>query len=887
MAEQDSIARARAVAASLENQLAQSNGTEASELGKRKERDTSNGEDPSRKKHKIVVPEEVKRACNIVGVLLGPKGSTLHALQDKSGAKLSIRGAGSSKDTSKAIDPDQPLHVLIEGSDEAIAAASADIEAIFRDPGEAQKLSRSIMKSHKIMIPDKMAHDMNILGVLIGPKGTTLRAMQEKSGAKITIRGKGSSKDTKTDLDGDQPLHVLIEGAPLSIEVAKRDIEGILNDPAQAARLKQQQLSDLHNMKQQQARFGNMGPGGPGGPMMGGPFGPMGGGPFDGPPGHFFDGPMMGPGPMGRPPFGMGGMGMGMGPPGMHGPPDMGPGGPYEVTFMVPNTIVGLVVGKGGANIQRVQHEFGVHMQVIRPVPPPLANNYMVPVLCRGPPDAVEAARRHVMEVVEHRQAQLDAEAAAGGGGGAIGPTGPPAGGAAAGADAVSQTIVVPNDRVGLIIGKGGNNVRNLQLRTGAQIKIPPGPDAGDPERRTLTVVAASRGAVDAALAELTTLAAAGPPPGPGSGGGGPTLTMSIPAERVGLVLGKGGATVKDIQARTGATVRIDIPQPGDPAALAPNRSVSIHGPMDGARRAQWEIDQMLALGREVPGGNYEEVMGGGGGAAAASYAGPGLVDPYRNQYAQPPPQPQAPPQQQQQAPPQQPPQQQQYPQQGGYPPQQQGYGGQGGYQQPPAQGPPQQQYGAPPQQQGGAPAQQPQQQPPYSPQQQQPQPQYGYQQPAPAAAPQAAAPPQQQYGMQQPPQQAAFGGAPPQAQQAPPQQYPQQAPPQQAPPQQQQQQYYNQQQAAPQQAPPQQQQQAPQQQQQSYAQAAQRTAAAPAPAAAGGADPTQYYQQFWQYAAYYGERVAREQYGAWSPPPGTAPPPGITIPPPGQEHRA
>ena len=45
------------------------------------------------------------------------------------------------------------------------------------------------------------------------------------------------------------------------------------------------------------------------------------------------------------------------------------------------------------------------------------------------------------------------------------------------------------------------------------------------------------------------------------------------------------------------------------------------------------------------------------------------------------------------------------------------------------------------------------------------------------------------------------------------------------------------------------------------------------------------YPQQFWQYAAYYGEQVARDQYGAWAPPAGTPPPPGITVPPPGQAN--
>ena len=41
------------------------------------------------------------------------------------------------------------------------------------------------------------------------------------------------------------------------------------------------------------------------------------------------------------------------------------------------------------------------------------------------------------------------------------------------------------------------------------------------------------------------------------------------------------------------------------------------------------------------------------------------------------------------------------------------------------------------------------------------------------------------------------------------------------------------------------------------------------------------YHEQFWQYAAYYGEDLARQYYREWSPPVGTAPPPGVVLPPP------
>jgi far upstream element-binding protein len=70
-------------------------------------------------------------------------------------------------------------------------------------------------------------------------------------------------------------------------------------------------------------------------------------------------------------------------------------------------------------------------------------------------------------------------------------------------------------------------------------------------------------------------------------------------------------------------------------------------------------------------------------------------------------------------------------------------------------------------------------------------------------------------------------------------------------------------------------------QQQQQYgyygAQGAVATAAVTEPAVAQ--DPTAYYNDFWQYAMYYGEAAARLYYGAWSPAEGTPAPDGMVLP--------
>jgi hypothetical protein len=67
--------------------------------------------------------------------------------------------------------------------------------------------------------------------------------MEDESGAKILIRGKGSSKDPTGEPDEDEELHVLITGdSDDAIAKAQSAVENILFNPEEAMRLKQMQL---------------------------------------------------------------------------------------------------------------------------------------------------------------------------------------------------------------------------------------------------------------------------------------------------------------------------------------------------------------------------------------------------------------------------------------------------------------------------------------------------------------------------------------------------------------------------------------------------------------------------------------------------------------------
>ncbi len=91
MADDDPVARAKAIAARLASVVEgggggafdSGNGNDAV-LGKRRD---GYGDLSGKKRSKITVPEDMERDLNISGILIGPKGSNLQALQERTGAR--------------------------------------------------------------------------------------------------------------------------------------------------------------------------------------------------------------------------------------------------------------------------------------------------------------------------------------------------------------------------------------------------------------------------------------------------------------------------------------------------------------------------------------------------------------------------------------------------------------------------------------------------------------------------------------------------------------------------------------------------------------------------------------------------------------------------------
>jgi far upstream element-binding protein len=150
-----------------------------------------------------------------------------------------------------------------------------------------------------------------LLGLLIGPRGATQKQLQESTGAKIIIRGRGAQKDGSQSNTGHpddaDDLHVSLEGPEEAVNKAYNEISQILFNPEQANKLKSEQ-------QQMQMKLG-----------MGGS---------------------------------MGGSAYGSG--------DSGDGSNTQIELRIPNNMVGLVIGKGGENILRIQLQLSVIVTIAK-----------------------------------------------------------------------------------------------------------------------------------------------------------------------------------------------------------------------------------------------------------------------------------------------------------------------------------------------------------------------------------------------------------------------------------------------------------------------------------------------------------------------------------------
>ena len=275
---------------------------------------------------------------------------------------------------------------------------------------------------------------------------------------------------------------------------------------------------------------------------------------------------------------------------------------PYSEVLHIPNSKVGLVIGREGRHVGFVQNQTGTRISIARDS----WDGAKRRVEIEGAPDRCREARALITRLVET------------------------------------------------------SDDRGREVAEGAIGALFAGLDFGDAARATVATEAdvASRAELaneedaryDERSADFIGSSAMGRVPPPGSRLGPPTATMTIPHTKVGMIIGRGGDNVKYIQQRTRA--RIQIQTDAETPEGAPSRTVFLRGPVDCCRHAARLINDMC-MGRvlihsPLPGGvqspttpaGDESVVGVGGtrGAPAPSYPRAAFAPPMHGMEYQPMP---------------------------------------------------------------------------------------------------------------------------------------------------------------------------------------------------------------------------------------------------------
>lgn len=120
--------------------------------------------------------------------------------------------------------------------------------------GNSMGTGASHKYQEKVWIPQREYPDINFIGLLIGPRGNTLKKMETETGAKISIRGKGSLKEGKNDpaslAAADEELHALVmadnpDKIDKCVRIINKIIETAASMPEEANELKRIQLREL------------------------------------------------------------------------------------------------------------------------------------------------------------------------------------------------------------------------------------------------------------------------------------------------------------------------------------------------------------------------------------------------------------------------------------------------------------------------------------------------------------------------------------------------------------------------------------------------------------------------------------------------------------------
>ncbi|KAL5115974.1 hypothetical protein ACEQ8H_006091 [Pleosporales sp. CAS-2024a] len=276
--------------------------------------------------------------------------------------------------------------------------------------------------------------------------------------------------------------------------------------------------------------------------------------------------------------------------------------------ILIDSSLVGLVIGRQGESLRRIEQESGTRIQFINgPEAGPQRQ-------CRitGQPSARISAKREINRIIEENGGNPARETGRNSRPGAkmVGQQQP-----ALREGEQSSQIMVPDRTVGLIIGRGGETIRDLQERSGCHVNIV-GENKSVNGLRPVNLIGSPAAAahakelimeiVDSDTKQLDGSGQSQPLPphqqpnrrenfDPYSAGGAGNKindSVMVPSDAVGMIIGKGGETIKQMQSDTGCKINVSQASGADI-----EREIGLVGTrqaIEDAKRAIWEkVDQV------------------------------------------------------------------------------------------------------------------------------------------------------------------------------------------------------------------------------------------------------------------------------------------------------
>lgn len=109
-------------------------------------------------------------------------------------------------------------------------------------PENVHKARRELLRELSIRVTDTIQVPASVRANIIGPKGSNLRPIIERSGAQIQITKKEDTPTQPIDDDDEIVVDVKIEGDPEGVEIAKKEILAIVSSRVRTANMKIQGL---------------------------------------------------------------------------------------------------------------------------------------------------------------------------------------------------------------------------------------------------------------------------------------------------------------------------------------------------------------------------------------------------------------------------------------------------------------------------------------------------------------------------------------------------------------------------------------------------------------------------------------------------------------------